>query len=367
MNNVKTFLTILFVIILSARTYSQQKDNSKILSILSKKLNDNSLYYESMDTIIKKFKDNIIAREQNIDLTLDKRRDFKFNDRQHKFEDVIVVKAPNIKLLNYYSPDTIYFYFNNQKLNKCTWHFTLNKQNVEILTKGLEKQIGPSGYMGYMEWGGPYWADQDMQLNFFYNDRIDQNLLLEFEFLPKKELIVLPKSKNEILESQIKIDRHGKGNNTFNLSISKLESIINSHTTLKMLETQLGAWNSDGYENNVSFEYNENTKDFTTPLFEVSYNISIKNQNTSLKAEIKGGLNNPIRLLKITVDFTGMQLAEFKESLHAHGYLLNENLTALYNKLDISSTGYLSYEKRNRKMVISIKYLSNGSYTIVIS
>jgi hypothetical protein len=377
MNNIKKIFTILIVIILSERTYSQQKEGSKILSFLSKELKDNKLYFEPMDSITKKFKTNIVAHEKNVTFS-EVRRIQDMRPHQTTFEDLINVVPGNLALFdNRYKVDTISFYFNNKRLIMCWYQFKLpingyrvSEKAVDTLYKMLNQGFdlgGEAGETNIADYDGYAWRDEYTDVNFltshpFAKDPDLKEAYLSIEmFKPAEANILLEKQT-----AQIKTNRSGKGNSTFNLSISILENLISDHATLKMLELQFGSWNSDGNSNYVTYEYDEKTQEHTLPLFEVYYNVKIKTKYYQIKAEVSKTLNNPIRLLEFTTDFSGMQLAEFKESLREHRYLLNETTTDLFNKLDIGPTKYLDYSKRAGKTDISIKWTTGDEYTITI-
>jgi hypothetical protein len=214
------------------------------------------------------------------------------------------------------------------------------------------------------------WDDQYAKLNYVYdlafnNDKNKVvNAYLDFITLTPPESNIAENQTKErpvldysTFENQIKTDRSGKGNSTFNISIAKLESIFILKTTLKGLEAQLGTWNSYGNLNNVGAEYDDNTKNFTIPLFQIHYETTVKNNGYLIEADVSKSLKNPVKELQITTTLNGYQLAQFKESLHAHGYLLNENLSETLNKL--------SYNNKARRL-ITIRYNENGSYTIGI-
>jgi hypothetical protein len=156
----------------------------------------------------------------------------------------------------------------------------------------------------------------------------------------------------------VKTDRSGKGNSTFTLSITNLESIFTTKTLLKSFEAQLGNWNSFGNLNAIGAEYDDATKDFTIPLYQIHYESDIKSKHYNIQVNVIKNLKTPIKELRITTSLSGFQLAQFKESLHTRGYLLNENLSA--------TLGKLSYNNKSRRL-ITIKYNTNGSYTIGIA
>lgn len=157
--------------------------------------------------------------------------------------------------------------------------------------------------------------------------------------------------------SFVKSDRNGSGNNTFNVSVTFLESIINANTTIKMLESKLGKWSTYGNLNDIGANYDENTKDFTIPLYQIHYESATKSRYYAIQADVSQSLKNPIKSIYVTLTLNGDQLAEFKKSLTARGYWLNENLTKILRKKTY---------KNKAEHLITIRPNNNGSYTIAI-
>ena len=379
MNNIKTFLTILFVIILNEHTYSQQKEDSKILSFLSGELKDNNLYNEPMDSIIKKFKGNIVNHKKNLNLSDDPKYLIQPNTNTI-YDEIITILPTDIVMFHVYRPDTIYFYFKAERLVKGHFHFIVDRNAAEnniadILDLKLGRSQAGGDYKGlhYILWDDQYNVLPNViyaKLNYVYDLAVNNdknkvvNAYLDFIMLKPPESNIAENQTKErpvldysTFENQIKTDRSGKGNSTFNISIAKLESIVILKTTLKGLEAQLGNWNSYGNLNDIGAEYDDNTKNFTIPLFQIHYETTVKNNGYLIEADVSKSLKNPVKELQITTTLNGYQLAQLKESLHAHGYLLNENLSATLNKL--------SYNNKARRL-ITIRYNENGSYTIGI-
>jgi hypothetical protein len=324
-----------------------------------------------MDSIIKKFKGNIVYHKKNLNLSNDPKYLIQPNTNTI-YDELITILPTDIIMFHLYRPDTIYFYFKAKRLVKGHYHFIVDRNAAENnIADTLDLKLGQS------QAGGDYkglhyilWDDQYAKLNYVYdlafnNDKNKVvNAYLDFITLTPPESNIAENQTKErpvldysTFENQIKTDRSGKGNSTFNISIAKLESIFILKTTLKGLEAQLGTWNSYGNLNNVGAEYDDNTKNFTIPLFQIHYETTVKNNGYLIEADVSKSLKNPVKELQITTTLNGYQLAQFKESLHAHGYLLNENLSETLNKL--------SYNNKARRL-ITIRYNENGSYTIGI-
>ena len=334
-----------------------------------------NIYYEPIDSIIKKLKGKIVLQEQNVNFP-DTRRVTDAQQHQTAFEYLVKIVPNNLELLGNYQVDTIWLFSNKKKLIKCLYQFKLpangymaRDKAIDTIYKTLNKgfNLDHTGVeTNLFDYGGFVWTDDFAEVDFlnkgplygtgndFADDlyRSGSYLLIEF-FKPVEKNVLLEKQT-----AQIKADRSGKGNSTFNISIAKLEDIVIFKTTLKGLEAQLGNWNSYGNLNEIGAEYDDNTKNFTIPLFQIHYETTIKNNGYLIEAYVSKNLKNPVKELRITTTLNGYQFAQFKESLHTHGYLLNENLSATLNKL--------SYNNKAGRL-ITIRYNENGSYTFGIT
>lgn len=368
----KPILTLSILLVFNLPTYSQQ--NSKILHYLQEELKDKALYFEQLDSITKKTKGTIFSRSKNVTFP-DFRKTAELQHHEIAFEDLIKVVPSNLKLFNQYSVDTIWFYFNKAKLIRCWYQFKLPTNGYNIRDKAVDsiyKKLNQGFNLGYERvetniagYDGYRWTDKYVEVDFLTNFpipraqknfNVDSSLAIAYisieMFKPVEVNTLLEKQK-----TQVKTDRSGKGNSTFNISASKLEQIMKSHTTLNVLENKFGNWSSFGALNNVAFEYDEATKNFTIPHFKIEYESTIKNKEYYFKAEVSN-LKGPLEYLEFTTSINGLQLAEFKKSLYVNNYLLNENLTKIFKKL--------TYQNRAKKTMVTIKENINGTYTIGI-
>ncbi|MBS1771493.1 MAG: hypothetical protein JST82_01445 [Bacteroidetes bacterium] len=172
------------------------------------------------------------------------------------------------------------------------------------------------------------------------------------------DTIVSRFANHDKLESQIKVNRNGKGNSAFTLSLAKLENIIKSGTTAKALENQLGVWQSFASDNTVGYDWNDKTKEYDVPRLQLQYSTEVKNRSYVIRAEVPKDLTNNIKYLEIITIMNGMQVAEFKQSLRNNGYLENENLTKTFRKQ--------TWQNKTKHLTITIKENSNDTHTIGI-
>lgn len=160
------------------------------------------------------------------------------------------------------------------------------------------------------------------------------------------------------IESQIKVNRNGKGNSSFSLSLAKLESIVKKGTTVKALEAQLGTWQSFASDNTVGYDWNDKTREHDIPRLQLQYETVIKNWSYVIRAEVPKDLTNNIKYLEVISTMNGMQVAEFKQSLRNNGYLENENLTKTFRKQ--------TWQNKSKHLTVTIKENRNGTHTIGI-
>lgn len=172
------------------------------------------------------------------------------------------------------------------------------------------------------------------------------------------DTIVSRFANHDKLEGQIKVNRNGKGNSTFTLSLTKLESLIKSGTTAKALENQLGVWQSFASDNTVGYDWNDKTREYDIPRLQLQYNTEVKKQDYVIRAEVPKDLTNNIKYLEVISTMNGMQVAEFKQSLRNSGYLENENLTKTFRKQ--------TWQNKAKHLTITIKGNTNGTHSIGI-
>lgn len=369
----KTILFFLICLDFISPAYSQQ--NSKIVNSLQGELKDKKLYFELVDSVAKKFEQEKIVIERNSILP-DFRKVPESRHHETSFENLIKVIPTNLKLFNQYKIDTISFYFIQKKLVKCWYQFDLPTKGYNSRDKAVDSiysKLNHSFNLGYdgvetniADYRGYRWTDDYAEVNFLTDIPIPPNMIvgpshidlskayLSIEFFKSAE-------RNQLLEKQsqlIKKDRVGQGNNSFTFSINKLENIIKSRSLLKTVEHQFGHWTSYGAFNQVQYEYDDQTNAFTSPLFRLHYESKIGRRNFTFVFELQKNLNNPITYFEVTTILNGLQLAEFKNSLTANNYLLNENLTRILNKL--------AFQNRAKKSMITIVEKYNGEYTIGI-
>ena len=380
-NTLKVFTTIL--LFLGQSSIAQQSINSKILTLLNKQIKFDNLYFQPSPSILQRFEHNIVSQESNVHLSLEDESRFRYSNNRINFEKVVKAVSKDILFFNKFLPDSIFFYFNDNQLNKCVFIFTIKKDENETISKLLTQQLGSSSYSSSGNRGGPYWKDKAMQLNLVLDSTamtVDRqksqnkfrsvvygetskpisfdkgSFILEFEMFEQKEAIEPQKSKHEILESTIKDNREGKGNGTFVFTLAKLEGIIKSNTSLKQLESHFGEWNSYSSDNHLGYEWDDKTKDHTIPFFQVQYSTTLKNRNITLRTEVSPTLSSRIKYLEVIIVLNGIQLAEFKQSLAKANYLVNENLTSIFKKQ--------TWQNKAKNLIVTIKTNANGTYSI---
>jgi hypothetical protein len=358
----KLVLTLSILLIIKSPLYSQQ--TSKILYLLQDKLKTNNLYFEPLDLVL----------AQNVELKFIKYKNVTIPyytnnaESQHHetmFDDLLKAAPDNLKLFDRYSVDTISYYFKKSKLVKFIYQFEMPgsgrglsndsfkslyiQLNNDFKSDKEAMETNVAGYLGYR------WADDYVEVNLLADILMPNAKNNALAYL---SIEMFNPTFNHLLEkqiAQIKVDRSGSGNGTFNISVDKLESIIKLHTTLKSLENQFGKWSSFGNLNNVEFQYDETNKSFSIPIFKIEYESSIKNKGYYFNAEVSN-LNDSVKYFEFTTTLNGIQLAEIKKSLAINNYLLNENLTSIFNKL--------TYQNRAKKLTISVKENKNNTYTI---
>ena len=166
------------------------------------------------------------------------------------------------------------------------------------------------------------------------------------------------KPSYDSLKNLIKEDRNGKGNSTFKLSLSNLENIIKSRTTLKGLEGHLAEWTSYNSNNDIKFSWDDKTQDHTIPIFKIQYETNMLRKYFVIRTEVTNDLRNRIEYLEVIGELNGMQLAEFKKSLSSNGYLINENLTSIFRKQ--------TWQHKAKDLMVTIKANPNGTCSIGI-
>lgn len=354
----KPILTLSILLIFSSPTYPQQ--NSKSIDIICKALHEDSLFKEPIDTIIKKFQDRIISHSSYRNA-----KQYEGNGltaikmKMGNSNDLIKIKPFNVRLFDKFVPDTVLFYFNDKKLYKCALHFTSNSINVTDLYNTIAYRLGNTTNASNNGWSGPYWMDTSSDLTLYHNDKNFDEVRLEFE-TTENQYVEKPLSEDNhaALENQIKINRDGVGKGTFTMTLTHLENIIKSRTTMKKIEQQFSRWVSYGADNKLGYEYNDATKSMSIPLYQLYYESSIRNKDYIFKIEISKNIKNPIQYFQFTTFLNGYDLAMFKRSLIKNGYFLNENLTEIFHKI--------TFQNRVRNLMITMRENLNGSYTIGI-
>ena len=162
-------------------------------------------------------------------------------------------------------------------------------------------------------------------------------------------------AKRDALEAQVKVNRRGVGNSTFSITLPKLSGLIKLNTNLKTLESQFSSWSSDAYQNRVGYSFNEKTQDHDIAVPEIHYETRIKNISYVVIAEVQGSLAGKITKLTVIAPINGLTLAQFKQALRNSGYLLNENLSDIYNKE--------AWQKKGQPL-FTIKRNANGTTSI---
>lgn len=248
-------LFLLLIILIGQPSFGQNQLNSKILGVLNHPLNANEIYHANYDTLIELIKGDKISYENEVV--------FEGNRGNIHFEKAIYINAPDDKytFLDHYIPFQIAFYFNEKKLQKSVWFFDLKFKKAESIKREISKII--KNYDDYG--GGVTWSDNFASLTLNRGDQasllnmkllVDTSVLKEYADVKMQfsiEFTMLdiqekqseierqqPKSAYEKIEGQIKEDRKGKGSGTFALTLSKLESIIKSNTTLKARKSVRG-------------------------------------------------------------------------------------------------------------------------------
>lgn len=160
------------------------------------------------------------------------------------------------------------------------------------------------------------------------------------------------------LKNLLAVDKKGKGNSGFNLTLSKLESIIKSGITLNSFENQFADWTSYSSDNDIGYKWDDNTKAHSIPFFQILYRTTIKDRYYIIRVEVVNDLKNKIDYLEIITELNGIKLAEFKKALSSNGYLINENLTSIFKKQ--------TWQHKTKKLMVTIKSNANGTHSIGI-
>jgi hypothetical protein len=156
----------------------------------------------------------------------------------------------------------------------------------------------------------------------------------------------------------IKSNRQGKGSGSFRLTLGFLEAEVN-HVTLKKFELQLGEWTSYGTDNGVEYEYNNKTKDHDLPLFIIDYESKINGMYYTFNSWVPLKVGNYIKEFEVIATINGYQLGLFKKSLQSKGYVINENLSDIFNKQTWENKNFTVLVSRNPNASCSIKIFKN--------
>jgi len=373
--NMKHIQLLFLTLILTGQLlFGQNTFNSKILDLLNEPLQTNQIYQANYDTILKLTKDENVSYKSKVV--------FEGMRENIEFEKGIYIKEPSMKfrLFKTFIPRQVAFYFDKNNLRKSVWFFDLKYIEAENMITEISKLV-----KRYDDYGARVsWYDNIAELTLHrdqeasriklkllvndssllkYYENLNLHFSLEFtmfEVQEKQKEIesVRPKTAHEKLESEIKENKHGRGNSTFTLTIAKLESLIKSNTTLQALEKQLGLWESYGMDNHLGYEWDDKTKGHTIPLFQIQYSSSQGKKYYTIRTEVSQKLSNKIKYIEVITILNGMQLAEFKKSLATSGYLINENLTEIFRKQ--------TWQHKAKNLMLTIKANANGTYSIGI-
>lgn len=347
MNFLKPILIILFFVS-STNIFSQTTLNSKILSLLSKEIGINYIYLASKEYILNNNRLTIIGQENNIDLSLDKRRSFSYKNNRKTFEEVIKL-TPVTPFLSKYKADTILLYFNNQELNKVSWNFRLKKIDIPKIEADLETKLGNSGYSSNAGWGGKVWNDKYSELNIFHGNNDTSGFFsLEFEMYEK------PISKEDEL-------RIGKGNSTYIPDITFTKNFLLSNGTISSFEKLLPDFSVQDSAFK-SFEYNPLTQQhdiFSAIGFYYYFTFS---DQFDVKAIVTANKSNIVT--KIEYFFTSEPL--FKLNLTKqktqNGFIVNETMTKAERKLGGNNCTVYSNKQKINLTIFTGKQFSLERY-----
>lgn len=146
----------------------------------------------------------------------------------------------------------------------------------------------------------------------------------------------------------------GKGNGTFKTSLSSLEKVLLGKMTKKSLDKTLPQFTDEG---NVTFSYNDITKDHDIPNYEISY-VLLKNGNPTenLVVTIDKNINSIIREITI-LDISNLKCDKLIQSLLQSGYMFRSSISNYQTK-------YYSDKKRGLEVIISRRVYGGFNFRI---
>lgn len=182
----------------------------------------------------------------------------------------------------------------------------------------------------------------------------------------KKLLIFLILSLPILLKAQNpeKFDLHrkiareacvgGKGNATFRPSLSMMEKVLLNKMSKKSLDKTLPQFTDEG---NVTFSYNDATKDHDIPSYEITY-VLLKNGNPteSFIITIEKDINNAISGINL-LNIPSLKCDKLIQSLLQSGYMFRSSISNYQKK-------YYSDKKRNLEVTVARRRYGGFNFNI---
>jgi hypothetical protein len=256
-----------------------------------------------------------------------------------------------------YKIDEIFYVFNNRKrLFKINWFFHDSKIKDSLVTSLLKNLGNPISVEKDDEDGEDRitWRQDSLSLVYHFNF-VDKRIYVSFynPYIPEDpNVFSLLKKYKKFLETK----RSGRGNGTFNLTLSSLEKVVTGQMTLKKFESILPSWETNTFQKGITLIENKKTKIEDVPVFHLAYDFKLKNFYITANLKIQGDTDGIIKSIEIRYLADGESLAKFRGDLDLHGYYFDEFTTQVSYNFGENKDVYINKSKSTMALISSKGY-----------